>query len=470
MPEVMFTRHFCKTQRVLPSRENNEEFCLLCPAGEEPSGEILSLLAWLYGTRPRREFMDSTAWEAALDALHPAGFQEGNDVPENDRDDREDLDRQARQAPVVTLAEELLRTAVLAGASDLHLEAIHSGGRARIRVDGQLRFLRTIAPDLYRPLLSRLKVLSRLNIMERRQPQDGRMGFSLGIRKVEIRLSIIPARWGESVVLRILEGEEGIRSLDAMGLDGGQLALFRAAMGSGSGMILLSGPTGSGKSSSLHALLASMRNPGIKIVTLEDPVERTMEGLVQISVREDEGMDFSALLRRVLRHDPDVIMVGEIRDRETAALAVRAALTGHLVLTTIHSRSALGAVDRLRDMGVEPALLASALRILASQRLVRRLCPDCRKGIVPRGECLACGGTGFRGRHALWEVVPVDKELRQAISEGDDSTVLEGFVDRKLVPDLEESGRRALAAGITGLEELWRDVWEYGRTGTEAKH
>jgi general secretion pathway protein E len=385
----------------------------------------------------------------------------------------EDLLDSSDDAPIIRLINGVISEAVRQGASDIHIEPYETGLVFRLRKDGvleeKLRLPASVAPAI----VSRIKVMARLDIAERRIPQDGRISLTLGGKLVDVRVSTLPSRAGERVVLRVLDKENTGMSLDLLGMSDHCLETLTAALAEPNGIILVTGPTGSGKTTTLYAGLKRLSDGSRNILTVEDPVEYAVEGVGQTQVNEKVGMTFAAGLRAILRQDPDVVMVGEIRDRETAEIAVQAALTGHLVLSTVHTNDALGAVTRLRDMRIEPFLLASTLRAIVAQRLVRRLCPDCREPVqcdsrvgallgfdagtvVYRAQgCPSCKQTGFQGRIGVFEAVRVDENIRKIINAGGDEAILAQHAFRKS-PSLTSAARDLVRAGETTPEEAIR--------------
>jgi type IV pilus assembly protein PilB len=351
--------------------------------------------------------------------------------------EQEDGGASADDAPTVRLVSLVLADAVRAGASDIHLEPQRETLRVRYRVDGVLRDVMSVPRSAMASVVSRLKIVSGLDIAERRLPQDGRTRITVDGQHVDARVSTLPSIHGEKVVLRLLARADQIPPLDGLGLEPDQLAVLRHALSAVQGLVLITGPTGTGKTSTLYSALDDIHSTERNIVTLEDPVEVQMTGITQVQVHERSGLTFSRGLRAVLRQDPDVVLLGEIRDSETAGLAVRASLTGHLVLTTLHTNSAVSAMTRLVDIGVEPFMVASALSAVVAQRLVRRPCPSCSvpddpdpalleslgvdssmiAGATPlRGEgCADCGTSGYRGRTGIFEVLLVDQHLRRVL-------------------------------------------------------
>lgn len=372
------------------------------------------------------------------------------------------------EAPVVRLINGLVAQAVQQGASDIHLEPASEGMAVRMRRDGVMEDVLRLPAEVAPMLVSRVKVMARLDIAERRLPQDGRISIALGPRQADVRVSTLPARGGERVVLRILDQTAVSLTLETLGLDSGTEAHLREALASPNGMILVTGPTGAGKTTTLYAALKLLNDGRRNILTVEDPVEYAVPGVGQTQVDPRIGLSFAAGLRAILRQDPDVVMVGEIRDRETAEVAVESALTGHLVLSTVHANSAAGAITRLRDFGVEPFLIAATLRAVVAQRLVRLVCPACgseeplaaaladRIGLaagtpVARANgCPACRMTGFVGRQGLYELIRIDQKVRALVNDGASEAAIEAA---GLTRSLPESARALVAARRTTPEE-----------------
>ncbi|GHV73390.1 hypothetical protein AGMMS49940_06920 [Spirochaetia bacterium] len=419
-------------------------------------------------------FLGNKMGEAAAD--------EKKNIP---ADDRVLLDKLANDAPVINLVNSICIEGIRCGASDIHLESAgtlrDSTGagelRVRYRQDGVLRTVRTIEGSRFPAISSRIKIMANLNILERRQPQDGRITVTLGNDQVDFRVSIVPVAGGESIVLRIL-GRKAAGSLEDLGFNQPQLGVLRQLLRMPHGLILLTGPTGSGKTTTLNAMLRELVSDTVKIITIEDPVEFLMEGVNQIQINEQIGLGFDVLLRRVLRQDPNVIMIGEIRDSATAEIALRAALTGHLVLSTLHTNDTASVIPRLCNMGVEPYLIASVLRGAAAQRLVRRVCPRCaeERQAAPeeqrlldaaniaaqhlyRGRgCPACGHTGFSGRIVAAELFTCDAGLEELILGGANITALSAHLRKQGMRTLLEDGLEKAALGITTIEEVEREI------------
>jgi general secretion pathway protein E len=414
--------------------------------------------------------INGDAAAAAVDTLRSGGELDllASGIPT-----AEDLLDSADDAPAIRLINGILADAVRQGVSDVHVEPYEGALIVRMRIDGVLRETLRMPPHVAPVLVSRIKVMARLDIAERRVPQDGRIAMTLGGKLLDVRVSTLPSRAGERVVMRILDKENAGIGLDQLGMSAAVHTLLREALNEPNGIVLVTGPTGSGKTTTLYAGLRLLNDGSRNILTVEDPVEYAVDGVGQTQVNPKVGLTFAAGLRAILRQDPDIVMVGEIRDRETAEIAVQASLTGHLVLSTVHTNDAPGAITRLRDMRIEPFLLASTLRAVIAQRLVRRLCPECKRpepaapgaatllGIAegtpvyePVG-CPACNGTGFRGRVGVFEAVRVDETIRDLIHEGGDENAIARHAFRKL-PDLAASARAMVIDGVTTPEEAIR--------------
>ncbi len=442
------------------------------------------------GRPVRLEAVDEARFEALLARRYARGSGAAREIAADLRieDEGADLHDLAAQvaattdllaaeddAPVIRLLNALLGEAIREGASDVHLEPYERRLAVRLRTDGVLREVLSLPRALGPRLASRVKVMARLDIAERRLPQDGRIALSLGGRPVDVRVATIPTAHGERVVLRLLDKRAGRLDLAQLGMSPQTLAEVDRLIHRPHGILLVTGPTGSGKTTTLYAALDRLNDRRRNIMTVEDPVEYHIEGISQTQVNPRAGLGFAEGLRAILRQDPDVVMVGEIRDLETARIAVQASLTGHLVLSTLHTNSAVGAVTRLRDMGVEPYLLASSLIGVLAQRLVRLLCPACREPYAPGPEeratlgleasaaptlyrargCPACHGLGYRGRTGIYELLVVDETARRLVHDGASEQALERHA-RTRTPSLREDGLRRVLAGETSAEELLR--------------
>ncbi len=411
------------------------------------------------------------------DTMGELAEEPGLEVVDDDKDDN-DLDGAAEDASIIRFVNQVLRDAIELRASDIHLEPFEHEFQIRYRVDGVLQAIPVPAQiKRFQPaIVSRLKILSHLNIAEKRLPQDGRIKIRLDANEVDIRVSVIPMLHGEAVVLRLLRQNSTLLGMDEMGMDARELRSFRRVLGLPHGIILVTGPTGSGKTTTLYTALNEINDQVRKIITIEDPIEYQLKGINQIQVSEKAGLTFARGLRSILRHDPDVILVGEIRDRETAQIAVQASLTGHLVFSTLHTNDAPGAVTRLIDMGVEPYLVASSLEAVLAQRLVRVLCKHCKQpdtspttaaikaqiGIpadttVFHGVgCRECRNTGYHGRRAIFEWMDIDNELRQLVLKNVSSGEIAALAKRNGLRVLSEDGWRLVREGITTPEEVMR--------------
>lgn len=360
------------------------------------------------------------------------------------------LEEATRRAPVVRLVDRILRSAIDDGASDIHVEETGSDVRIRLRIDGLLRQTLDLPAASRRAVLSRIKVIAGMDISVRRRPQDGSLTLEHAGRRLTLRVSTLPVNGGEKAVVRILDSESAPRSLGGLGIAATDLAQLRSLLARGEGVLLAAGPTGSGKSTTLFAALSEVDRDIHNVVTLEDPVEYRLSGASQIQVDRRAGLGFAEALRAVLRQDPDVVMVGEIRDRETAEIAMAAAVTGHLVLSTIHTTDATGAITRLLHMGVPPFLVAGGLAGVVAQRLVRRTCTECRG----RG-CEACGD-GLRGRTGVYQVLTVSDAMRDEISRGGSSARLRHLAAETGMKTLDSDARRAVASNLTTPHEVAR--------------
>lgn len=385
------------------------------------------------------------------------------------------VEQLVQQAPVVKLVNEILLQAVRMGASDIHFEPKRKGLRLRYRVDGDLVDVRTIPPSMMPAVIARVKVLAELNLTERRLPQDGRFSFQVQARRVDVRVSTLPNQHGERVVLRLLNNSQVNYRLDALGFSEVNIERFQRLIHQPYGMILITGPTGSGKTTTLYATLREISRPEINIMTCEDPIEYEIEDISQSNVNEKVGLTFAAQLRSILRQDPDVVLIGEIRDRETAEIACRAALTGHLVFSTLHTNDAASAIPRLIDMGVEPFLISSSLIGVTAQRLLRRLCPHCRYEDAPTPEeqrilgeqvsaiyrargCPQCFQRGYRGRVAVHEVLIVDHTIQQLTLQRAEAQRITAEALRGGMVTMQEDAIAKVLAGETTLQEVLAKV------------
>ncbi|MBI5149674.1 MAG: Flp pilus assembly complex ATPase component TadA [Candidatus Omnitrophica bacterium] len=379
----------------------------------------------------------------------------------------------AEEAPVIKLVDLIIRQAIDERASDIHIEPFENKIILRYRIDGRLYNIPPPAPHLHLPIVSRIKILAKLDIAEKRLPQDGAITAKLENRGVDIRVSTIPTVWGEKVVMRILDKGAVPLELAGLGFDARQIELLRKALSAPYGLFFVTGPTGSGKSTTLYAAVNETVDPTKNVLTVEDPVEYKIEGINQVAIKPEIGLTFATALKAFLRQDPDVIMVGEIRDLETASICVRAALTGHFVLSTLHTNDAASAITRLVDIGVQHYLLTPSLVMIMGQRLARRLCQKCKEpyeptadqhgGIVFKSDlvykaagCEACKGSGYKGRVVVAEVMPVDDAIRALISKGASHAELKDMARKNGMSTIFESGIRLVEKGLTTYDEICR--------------
>jgi general secretion pathway protein E len=426
-----------------------------------------------------------------LEAAYSNGASEGNGAGDESlgdieylSDDEEDVNHLrdlASEAPVIRLVNQLINRALEQRASDIHIEPFEHELKVRYRIDGVLHDVDTPARRLQAAIVSRVKIMAKLNIAERRLPQDGRIKLRMMGREIDLRVSTLPTLYGESVVMRILDRSSIVVNLESLGFPADTLAQFEQLIVKPYGMILVTGPTGSGKTTTLYGALDKINSPDKKIITIEDPVEYQLFGVNQIHVKPSIGLTFANGLRSIVRQDPDVIMVGEIRDAETAEIAIQAALTGHLVFSTLHTNDAAGAVSRLLEMGVEDYLLASSLLGVLAQRLVRRICQRCRRPVEVPGEtlrevmggaagapveltegagCEDCARTGYRGRSGIYELLIVNDAIRKLILDHASADMIRDAAIRQGMRTLREDGWKKVREGVTTISEVVRVTQE----------
>ncbi len=415
--------------------------------------------------------------EAAVDALDDGAS--ASEIAEEEVPDLLDAPDDD-EAPIIRLVNSLFSQAVKERSSDIHIEPFETSMLVRFRVDGVLKEIVKPPKRFQSTILSRVKIMAGLNIAEKRLPQDGRIRLKIAGKDIDVRVSSVPTTYGERIVMRLLDRSSVLRDLDSIGFSPRNYAVISQLITKSHGIILVSGPTGSGKTSTLYGCLAKINSPDLNILTIEDPVEYQLKGIGQVQVNAKIGLTFAGGLRSFLRQDPDVIMVGEIRDKETAEIAVQASLTGHLVLSTVHTNDAPGAITRLVDMGVEPFLVASSLIGVLAQRLVRTICPKCSEDYEPTIEelrgigidaskartlrkgrgCSHCQGSGYRGRLGIYELMLVDDEIRKLILKNVDSGTLKARAREKGMRTLLEDGADKVLAGITTCEEVSRVTQE----------
>jgi type IV pilus assembly protein PilB len=377
----------------------------------------------------------------------------------------------AEEAPVVKLVDLVIRQAIDEHASDIHIEPFKDKISLRYRLDGRLYEIPPPARHLHLPIISRIKILSKLDIAEKRLPQDGAFLVKIEDRPIDIRVSTIPTIYGEKAVLRILDRSQVVLDLNQLGFDPRQLELMRQAINAPYGLVFLTGPTGSGKTTTLYAILSEIKDPTKNIITIEDPVEYKLEGINQVQVKPEIGLTFASALRSFLRQDPDVMLVGEVRDLETAQICIRSALTGHLVLSTLHTNDAPSAISRLIDIGIEPYLLAPSILLIAAQRLIRKLCPDCKEAYEPSPEqlksakikaeliyrakgCPKCNQLGYKGRLCIAEVMHINEEIQNLISESASFQKIREAAKAAGMQTLYESGIKKVQEGFSSMEEV----------------
>jgi general secretion pathway protein E len=454
---------------------------------DEQQLRLIDTVAWTLQRKVIPEFAPAGDIAAALARIcgeESAQLRSNGSVAAVARSDAEEdavetLRDLASGAPIVRAVNEIIELALERRATDIHLEPVRAGIRVRIRVDGILTTVRTFTSELARPIVSRVKILAALNIAERRLPQDGRTTIRVGNFDADIRIATMPTAFGEAAILRLLQREKGVKRFDQIGLSSRDFATFSRALKAPHGMIVVTGPTGSGKTTTLAAALGTLNDATRKILTIEDPIEYEIDGVNQTQVKPTIGLTFASALRAFLRQDPDVIMVGEMRDTETARVGIQASLTGHLVLTTLHTNTAAAAITRLIDLQIEPFLLSASLQCIVAQRLVRLLCPHCRRAVEvdadfhhhdpryralaiegariwePRG-CERCAGTGYSGRRAVFEVLDIDDEVRRLITRAAPEAEIESCAKANGMTTLIEDGVRAVLAGDTSLDEVLR--------------
>jgi len=452
---------FAKANSVLPAAEREGRLVLWVTTQTPPAaiGEVRRSL----GRELEPRLVDQPEFDAALKAAYSDTTGEAATIVDQvqgeaeldrllqDLPEVEDLLEARHDAPIIRMLNALLSQAVSEGASDVHVEAFESYSVVRYRVDGVLRDIVRPRRALHAALVSRIKIMANLDIAEKRLPQDGRIMLRLGGRPIDVRVSTLPTGHGERVVLRLLDKERGRLVPERLGMSSEVLASFDRLVKEPHGIVLVTGPTGSGKTTTLYAMLSRLDAASTNIMTVEDPIEYDLAGIGQTQVNARIDMTFARALRAILRQDPDVIMIGEIRDQETAQIAVQASLTGHLVLATLHTNDAVSAITRLLDMGIEPFLLSSSLLGILAQRLLRKLCADCHGAGCPK-----CLNTGYYGRTGIYELLQIDEPMRAAIHAREGEQRLAELARARGFRSLTEDGERWVAAGLTSREELLR--------------
>jgi len=476
---------FARARGALPVRRSGEAVEVWLREGAEPA--TLAEVRRILKCPLQPQLVPAAQFEQALGQLYGGGenqaasliddMEQGMDLQQLAQDIPEvsDLLESEDDAPIIRLINALLTQALRENASDIHIEPFETRSVVRFRMDGALRDVIEPKRALHAAIVSRIKVMAQLDIAEKRLPQDGRITLRLAGRPVDVRVSTLPTGHGERVVLRLLDKQAGRLQLGALGMSDATLARLDALIHRPHGIVLVTGPTGSGKTTTLYAALSRLDAKVLNIMTVEDPIEYDLDGIGQTQANPRIELTFARALRAILRQDPDVIMIGEIRDLETAQIAVQASLTGHLVLATLHTNDAASSVTRLIDMGIEPFLLASSLLGVLGQRLVRRLCPVCRQPHTPSetelaaiGEtdpatplftavgCAACNASGYRGRTGIYELLAVDESLRRMIHDGAAEQDLRAHAAAHGMTRMREDGMRWVRAGDTSLEEVLR--------------
>ena len=465
-------------------------------AMEDPEDiACIDSLKRLTGLNPEVLVAGPTALEKALEEVYGEIKKtgevqeviEGIKVISGDEDDREEVDlspesADAKDAPIVKLVNMILQESIKERATDVHIEPMENRVIIRIRIDGVLQVIMTPPNTSLSGLVTRIKILSKLNIAEKRLSQDGRFTIKTKEKEIDVRVSILPTVYGEKIVMRLLDKTGFDFNLKSLGFDPDMYKIFKKMIAQPYGMIIVSGPTGSGKSTSLYASLKEIKSEGINITTVEDPVEYQLDGISQVQVFEDIGLTFASSLRSILRQDPDILLIGEIRDSETADIAVKFSLTGHLVLSTVHANDASSTITRLLDIGVPPFLVGSCVNLVMAQRLVRRLCKECCEEYKPSDQelyvvgldkkrlngskltkpkgCRKCRNTGYRGRTAIFEIIPMSMDIRRLIfNESNEDDIRVKALEQGMI-SLRESGLRKVLDGTTSIQEIMRSTVE----------
>jgi general secretion pathway protein E len=468
----------------------DDDGAVIVAAGEALDPTVVDELSWTYGRQIRLADAPAAEIHTAILAAqhHTVGAGPGKaaadlrasdlEVVASEDDALDDLRALANQAPVIKLVNSMILEALRAASSDIHLESTPSGLRVRYRIDGVLQEVLRPPRQYQAAVISRIKIMASLNIAERRLAQDGRIRLKLSDREIDLRVSVIPSLHGESVVLRILDRGGAARDLGEIGMSDRLLRTFETLIRRPNGIVLVTGPTGSGKTTTLYAALQRINEPGVKIVTVEDPVEYQVEGVTQIPVNLKAGLTFATALRSILRHNPDIIMVGEMRDAETATIAIQAALTGHLVFSTLHTNDAPSGITRLVDMGVEPFLVSATVQGILAQRLVRLVCEACAEPYAPHADdlaraetgltglgrarfrrgrgCEACAGTGYRGRTGVYELMLMTDEIRAKIAGAAPLEEVRALAQAQGLVPLRAAAWPKAHGGLTTVEEVVR--------------
>ena len=432
------------------------------------SAAVDRAIATLYGNEGAARAIEEMKWEAGVRDNEPANPRNVQDLNAED----------GQSAPTVRLVNSIVERAVVERASDIHVEPREGDMAVRMRIDGVMRAILTVPRDLQGSVISRMKIMGNMDIAERRVPQDGRANVRIKGNDIDLRISTLPTIYGEKVVIRLLDKSAQLLDPSAIGLEGENLQKYKALVRNSNGVVLIVGPTGSGKSSTMYTMIRGLNTPEVNLITLEDPVEYNIDGINQVQINEKVGMTFANGLRSVLRQDPDIVAVGEIRDGETAEIAMRAAITGHLVPSTIHTNNAVSTIDRLLDIGVAPYLISEALKGVISQRLVRRICPDCREEYEPSQEelellgfplnqgvkfyrgkgCANCYHTGYKGRTAVFEILMLSRRSKRIVAESRPRSELMAVLEEEGFTTMMENCRKLVLSGVTTASEAIRTV------------
>ena len=490
-PDILelVTLKFLKVNHILPLSFNEETKSLHIAVEDPKNHVVLASLKTQVECSLQISLCTPSEIQDALERFFGDGVSQlekivdGVDQLNEDFDDVEHLKDLASEAPVIRLVNLIISRAVENRASDIHIEPFEKVLKVRYRIDGVLKEMESPPRGLAPAVISRIKIISKLDIAEKRVPQDGRLKMRILGKEIDFRVSTVPTLYGESVVLRLLDKESvALIALSSLGMSEDVVTDFTNIIGSPHGIALVSGPTGSGKTTTLYAGLNQLNDARKKIITVENPVEYQLEGVNQIHVNPKVGLTFASGLKTMMRQDPDIIMVGEIRDTETAEISIQASLTGHMVFSTIHTNDAAGAINRLLDMGIDDYLLVSTLLGVLGQRLVRVICPGCKEGFEPdvgyhkhiynlvddptealfyRGRgCKLCGGTGYKGRQGIYELFRMDDEIRHLIMQKPDIGAIRGLARKKGMRFMREDGWAKVLAGVTSVEELFRVTQE----------
>jgi general secretion pathway protein E len=478
------TFRYLKEMKAIPTAMEDDG--LVVAVADPGQGSIAAALSLATDSPVRLKVGRLSEIESALERVYGAGRSAMGEIVD-DLDDEQELEENiehlkdlASEAPIIRLVNHILQRAVEADASDIHIEPFEDQLMVRYRIDGILTEAESPPAHSTAAIISRIKIMAKLNIAEQRVPQDGRISVKIQGNELELRVSTVPTLYGESLVIRLLNKKSISFEFDRLGFGDTSLERLQQSLLQPNGIILVTGPTGSGKSTTLYTALSQLNRPGVKIITVEDPVEYKLEGINQIQVKPQVGMDFANALRAIVRQDPDIIMVGEMRDAETVRIAVQAALTGHLVLSTLHTNDAAGTVSRLLDMGVEPYLLASTVNAIVAQRLARRLCLTCKQsyqadellsrrfvqaGLAVEGEtltlyrpvgCDACAHTGYSGRMNIAEVLLISDSVRQLVTQRATASAIQQLGIKEGMDTMYRDGLAKVLRGLTSFEELMR--------------